>query len=191
MGFFDDLFHPKKAYDEAQGVMNDYYGKGQGYLDPYNQGGQQYGGKLKDMFDKLSDPKALQDEWSQGYEKSPYAQQMQQEASAGGMDAAAGMGLGGSSAALSNIQKGAANIMQQDRQQYMQDMMQKYMAAMGLGQGKYNTGANAAGKQSENAMNMGNWSGGNAFNKQQAGVNMAGKGLGTIASLAGKFFGFS
>ena len=67
--------------------------------------------------------------------------------------------------------------------------MQKYLAGAGLAQGIYGQGANAAGQQSQNAMNMGQNSAEMAYGKQNAGGNMLsgliGAGIGAAGSALG------
>jgi len=147
--FMDD---PNEA---AQKKEQQGYDQSQGYLQPYNQNGQDQYGRLNDAAGKLSDPAALQDEWSKSYKNSDYAKQLLSQNQSSGMDAASAMGLSGSSAALGNIQQGAGNIVAQDRQQYMNDLMDKYMKGIGLGQNLYGVGANAAGQQSGQAQTHG------------------------------------
>jgi hypothetical protein len=101
------------------------------------------------------------------------------------MDAASQMGLLGSSSALSNIQQGAGNIVEKDRNDYLQKMMDMYNQAGGLAGGMYQVGAGAAGQQSTNAMNQGENSAANAFGQYNAGPNMLGqigKGVGQLAT---------
>lgn len=142
MGMFDSLFGQKsnkKAYQKAE----DAYGQSQGVIN------------------RLLDPAALQNEWAQGYETSPYAKQLMGQAQTSGLDAASAMGLGGSSAALGNIQNSATNLMNADRQQYLNDLM-----------GKYQLG-------SQQAMEMGNNMAGLEFGKyQQPQNNMFGQLMG-------------
>lgn len=140
---FHSFIHPEEAYQNAEKPINQGWDEAKGYQTPFWQHGQDQYGRLNDAAGKLSDPAALQNEWSKNYETSPYAQQLLKQNQASGMDAASSMGLSGSSAALGNIQQGAGNIVQQDRQQYMNDLMQKYMAGIGLGTSLYNTGAEA------------------------------------------------
>ena len=184
MSWFSSFMHPGEAYKRAGEQEQAGYDQAQGMYQPYMQQGQQAGSSLQDMMAKMMNPGALQSEWSQGYETSPYAKQMQSEAQTGGMDAASAMGLGGSNAALSNIQKGSSDIMQKDRQNYMNDMMQKYMGAMGIGQGMYNTGANMTNQAGQNAMNHGQNQAGYAYGQNQAGGNMFGNLLSGVGGLA-------
>lgn len=168
------FFHPEDAYSKAEDAAKEGYNKGQGYQEPFRQGGVDQYGRLNDAAGKLSDPAALQNEWSKNYETSPYAQQLLKQNQSSGMDAASSMGLMGSSAALGNIQQGAGNIVSQDRQQYMDDLMKKYMSGIGLGENLYGVGANAAGQMGNRSM--------------QQGENMAGLEYGKAAA-PGKLFG--
>lgn len=188
MSWMSDWMHPGRAYDEAGKEEEQGYNQGQGYRQPYMDRGNAAGGTLQEMLNKMKDPAALQDEWSKNYQTSEYAKQMQQEAQTGGMDAASAMGLGGSSASLANIQKGSADIMQKDRQNYMDNLMQKYMGAMGLGESMYNTGANAAENSANSAENHGQWQGQNKFNSRQAGANRFGQIGGSALSALMNYF---
>src|SRR5665213_212729 len=181
-GMFDSFMHPERGYQKAAEQEQQYYKDAQGNLQPYNQNGQDQYGMLMDQKNALNDPAGLEAKWSQGYSESPYAQQMTQKATNAGMDAASSMGLMGSSPAMNNIQQSAGDIMQSDRKQYMDDLMQKYMASVGIGQNMYNTGANAAGQMSHNAMGMGRDMAQNAYGQQNAPGARFGKLLGTAAN---------
>jgi hypothetical protein len=89
------------------------------------------------------------------YKTSPYAQRSMQNASASGLDAASSQGLLGSSAATQNIQQSSSDIMNKDRSEYLQDLMKKYMAGVGIGKDMYGIGATTAGNMSNQAMQMG------------------------------------
>jgi len=189
MGFFDDLFHPGKGYDKAQEQLNQYYNQGQGALNPYMQQGQQAYGQLSGAMGNLLDPAKLQAEWAKSYSMSPQAQQAQDMAQQQGLDAASSMGLLGSRTGLDAIQAGTSAIGAADRQKYLDDLMQKYTLGTGIGQNMYNTGANAAGQQSQNAMNMGQNSAQMAYGSQNAGNSMFGNLLGGLGTIAGGVLG--
>ena len=189
MGFFSDLFHPGRAYKLAGEKEEQGYKEGQGYREPYLEGGKSGGKSLQEMIDRLKDPAALENEWSQSYQTSPYAQQLLQENLGEGLDTASAMGLSGSSSALSNIQRGAGDIQSKDRQQYMKDLMDKYLAGIGIGTTQYTTGANTAGQAGEASQRHGEWSGQNTYNKNAAGVNMAGGIAGGLANLIANIMG--
>ena len=180
MSWLSNLFNPGGGYNKAEQQLGDYYNQGQQKLDPYNQNGMESGNQLMEFLKKLSNPGELQNEWSQGYETSPYAQQAMGQAKESGLDAASSMGLMGSSSALNNIQNQSSNIMQKDRQQYMDDLMQKYMSGIGLGENMYGAGANAANQQSQNANKFGENMAGLEFGKYNAGPNMITGGIGAI-----------
>lgn len=185
MSMFSSFLHPGRAYEKAQEQMEKYYPQAQGYLQPYNQQGQQAYGGLSGAMNQLLDPMALQDKWTQGYHESDYAKQLEDMASQHGLNAASSMGLMGSSPALQALQAGTTNIANADRHQYLSDLMQKYLQGAGIAQGIYGQGANAAGAQSQNAMNMGQGSAQMAYGKEKAGGNLFGNLLGTGLSLAG------
>lgn len=189
MSWFSELIHPGRSYDQAQAVKDKYFQQSQGTRQPYIDRGEKGGKALEDMLNKLTNPAALQDEWSKNYQTSDYAKQLQEQSQTSGIDAASAMGLGGSSAALTNIQKGSGDIVAKDRQNYMNDLMQKYMTAMGIGSSLYGTGANMSDKNAQGQENMGDWSSTNTFNKNQSGANTLMQMLSKIPALAGLFGG--
>lgn len=173
MGWLDpfNVFDPGKGYRQAGKEIKKVYEQGQGYLQPYNQGGLDQLQKLLGAEGNLLDPSKLQNEWAKSYEISPYAKQLQDQAKASGMDAASSQGLLGSSSAINAIQQGSSNIMNADRQKFMDDLMQKYMAGIGIGQNIFNTGAGAAGQMSQNANQYGQNMAGVKFGQANAPMN--------------------
>ena len=189
MSWLSSFLHPEKGYDQAQGQLDKYYNQGQGYLQPYNQNGQDTFGKYSGAMDKLLNPTGLQDEWSKNYQESDAAKQAEAQASQSGLNAAQQMGLGGSTPALQAIQSGTSGIVARDRQQYLDDLMKKYMTGIGIGQDIYGQGANAAGQMGTNAMNQGSNSAQTQFNKTNAQGDLFGKLLGTGLGVAGSALG--
>ena len=143
MDMINSFIHPERSYKDAQKENQAGWDQSQGYQKPYWQNGIDQTPKLTGAEDKLLNPVALQDEWSKGYENSAYAKQLLEQNKTSGLDAASSMGLNGSSAALNNIQTGAGNIVSKDRQQYMDDLMKKYMNGIGIGKDIYGRGADA------------------------------------------------
>ncbi len=189
MGWLSSFLHPEKGYDKAQGQLDKYYGQAQGYQQPYNQAGFGQAGNLQNYINSLMDPQALQDKWSKGYQTSEAAKNTMGLAQQHGLDAASSMGLMGSSPALNVIQAGTSAIGAEDKQNYLNDLMQKYMQGAGLSQGMYNTGANAAGGMGQNAMNMGQNSAQMQYGKENAPGNLFGNIIGTGAGLLGGYLG--
>jgi len=190
MGMFDmvtSFLHPERGYKKAGEQAEKYYQQGQNYLQPYNQHGQDQYGRLNQATGDLMDPQTLQNKWGEGYEESPYAKRLEQMNSQQGQEAASSMGLNASSGALQNVQQGAGDIVSRDRQQYMNDLMQKYMTGIGLGQNLYGTGANAAGNMSSNAMTQGQNMAGIAYGQQNAPGQLFGNLLGGAASGAANY----
>ena len=189
MSWLSSFLHPEKGYEEGQKELDKYYQQGQGYLQPYNQQGQDQYSNLMQMIQKLMNPTALEDEWSKNYKISDDARYAQEEAKNNGLDVANSMGLVGSSPALQSIQAGTSRIGAADRQNYLNDLMEKYKSAMGLSQGIYGTGANTAGAQSGNAMNMGTNSANFAYGRENSGGNRLEGLLGIGGSLLGGYLG--
>lgn len=183
MSWLSSFMHPERGYNAAQDTMNNYYNQGQGYLNPYNTQGQQAGQAIGGAMNKLLDPVALQDEWMKNYNTSEQAKQALANNKEQGLGAASSMGLMGSSSAIRGIEGKAGEINANDRQSYLNDLMQKYMGGVGLGQSIYGTGAQAAGQMGQNAMNMGQNSAGLQFGKTNAPGDMFGKMGGSAMKL--------
>lgn len=185
MSWLSSFMHPGRAYGKAQGQLDKYYQQGQGYLNPYNQYGQSAYGNYSDAMKALLDPQALQDKWSKGYTESEAAKNAEGMATQHGLDAASSMGLMGSSPALGAIQAGTSQIAMDDKQNYLNDLMQKYMQGAGIAGNIFNTGAGAAGQMAGNAMNMGQNSAMMSYGRGAAGGNMLGGLLGMGGSILG------
>lgn len=178
MGWFDSFFHPEQAYESAENALQKGYGESQGYLKPWiNQGQQQYGA-LMGARDKLLNPAALTNEWSNAYEASPYAKQLLNQNMEQGQEAASQMGLNGSSAALGNIQTGAGNIVKSDRENFLNRLMQQYMQGIGIGTNIYGTGASAGSTGSANALTQAQNMAGLEYGREAAPGKMFGQMLG-------------
>ena len=183
-GLMDSFLHPEKAYKKAGEQAEQYYGQAQDYLQPYNQYGQDAYQDMSGAMQSLLNPAALQDEWASGYQTSPYAQMQQERAQNQGLNAASSMGLMGSSPALQAIQAGTSNIGMADQNNYMDNLMQKYLAGAGLAQNIYGTGAAAGGQMGQNAMNQGVNMAQSAYGQQAAPGNLMGGLIGTAVGAA-------
>lgn len=178
MSWLSSFLHPGRGYDKAQDELSKYFQQAQQFQQPFINNAQGAYGGLSEAMKNLLDPSALYDKWSQNYSESDAAKQAEAMASQRGLDAASSMGLMGSSPAISAIQSGTAGIAAQDKQQYLQDLMDKYKTGIGLGENIYGTGANAASQAAQNAMNMGQNSANMAFGKENAGGDLLSKLLG-------------
>lgn len=182
MSWLSSFMHPGRAYDKAQKQLDKYYQQGQQYLSPYNEHGQDVYGDYRTAMQNLLNPAQLENEWANNYQESDLARQNEATANQRGLESASSMGLMGSSPALQAIQSGTSGIVAQDRQKYLDDLMQKYMAGIGISQDIYGKGLNSANALSNNAMNMGQNSAQTTFNKNNAGGDMFGKILGYAGS---------
>jgi hypothetical protein len=189
MSWLSSFLHPGKGYEAGQQQYDKYYGQAQGALDPYNQQGQEQYGNLNNYINSLMDPAALQSKWAESYTESPQAIQAEKMAQEHGLNAASSMGLMGSNTALNATQAGTTQIGLNDRQNYLNDLMEKYKTGAGLAQGIYGTGAGAAGQMSNNAMTQGNNSAQMQFGQQNAGGSTLGNILGAGIGLAGSALG--
>lgn len=135
------FLHPEDAYKKAGREAEKGWQEAKGYEMPYYNAGTSQIGKLTGAQDQLMHPDQLESQWASTYETSPYAKQLMDQSKNAGLDAASSMGLLGSSSALGNIQTGASNIMNKEREQYMKDLMEKYMKGVGIGTNMFDTGA--------------------------------------------------
>jgi hypothetical protein len=189
MNWLSSFLNPGKGYAKGQEQFDKYYNQAQGYQQPYNQNGQDQYGNLNDIIKNLMDPTELNKKWTESYTESPQAKQAEAMAQEHGLDAASSMGLMGSNTALQATQAGTTQIGLDDRQNYLDSLMQKYLAGAGISQGIYGQGANAAGQMGQNAMTQGQNSAEMAYGQQSAGGNMLsgliGKGIGLAGSALG------
>jgi hypothetical protein len=189
MSWLTDFLHPGRPYENAQNQMQQYFNAGQGMLQPYQQHGLDSYSGLSDAMNALLNPSKLNDQWMKDYHESDAAKFAEERAKNRGLDAASSLGLMGSTPALSAIQRGTAEIGAQDQQNYLQNMMQKYLAGTGIGQNLYNTGAGTAGQMAQNMMNMGQNASQMQFGRDSAGGNLFGGLLGSGLGLLGGFLG--
>lgn len=183
MSWLSSLIHPGRAYKKAAEEQEKYYGQAQDYLNPYNERGLEAGNAVSGAMNNLLNPDQLYNDWAQGYQMSPYAQQQQQAATQNGLNAASSMGLMGSTPALQAIQAGTSQIGNQDRQNYLNQLMNMYFQGAGIGQNIYGQGAQAGGQLGQNAMNQGTNAAEMAYGRQAAGGNMLGGLLGAGAGM--------
>ena len=187
MSFLSSFLHPERGYKAGQNQLDKYFNQAQSSMQPFVQQGQQQYGNINNSINALLDPQALQDKWSAGYQESQAAKDSQGMAQQQGLDAASSMGLMGSNTALNAVQAGTAQIGAQDRQTYLDNLMQKYLAGTGMAQNVYGQGATAAGQMSQNAMNMGQNSAQMAYGQQNAPGQLFGNLINTGANMAGSW----
>lgn len=189
MGMLSSFLRPERAYQKAQGQMENYYNQGQAQLQPFaNQGQDAYGG-LSQVMQSLLNPQQLQSDWAKGYEASPYSQQLQEMSTNSGLEAAGAMGMTGSTPALQAIQAGNTQIGNADRMNYMDNLMQKYLAGAGVAQNIYGQGAQSANQMSQNTMNQGQNIAQIAYGQSAAPGNLFGSLLGMGTGLVGSALG--
>lgn len=140
----NSFLNPGEGYEDAARKMEEYWRKAQGAQEPYRQAGVDQQGRLVGAEDKLLDPSSLLADWMSKYQMSPYAQKSLGNARESGLNAASSMGLMGSSAAVNNIQTSASDVMNKDRSEYLNNLMNKFLAGVGIGQNIYNQGARTA-----------------------------------------------
>lgn len=172
----------KKARREYQNQMQqsqDQFAQSQQLLQPFVNWGMDAGSEYGQAMRKLLNPQALQDEFMSSYEPSEQAKYMSEQAQSGGLDAASSMGIMGSTPALQAIQKGTSNIMADDKQRYLDQLMQKYLAGAGIAGNIYGTGASSAGQQANIGAQAGGYrqQGGSDMSQFRYGEGMAGPSM--------------
>jgi hypothetical protein len=140
MSWLSSFLHPERGYNNAIDVIKQFYNEGKGYQQPYNQNGINQGRVQTGLINELTNPQALRDKWEKGYTESEAGKNMENLATQHGINAASSMGLGGSNTALNAIQSGTSQIAAQDKQNYLNDLMEKYKTGAGLSENMYNTG---------------------------------------------------
>lgn len=180
----DSFLHPEEGYKAAAKQMEQAWRQAQGFQQPYRQAGLDQLNRLNSAENSLLDPSTLLNKWMGSYTTSPYAKRSMDNAKASGLDAASSMGLLGSNSAISNIQNSSSDIMNADRQQFLNDLMQKYMTGIGIGQNIYNTGAATAGNMGNQALSVGQNLGQAAYGEKNAPGDM----LGNLMRLGAMFF---
>jgi len=181
--------HPERGYDAALEALEKRYNESKGYVTPYaNQGQEQYG-RLNQGIESLLHPEDLMSRFISSYQESPYTKQLIEQNRQRGLEGASSMGLMGSSAALGNIQQGAGMIANQAREQYLKDMMDRYLQGLGLSSGIYNTGAGAAGKLMEGANKFGENEANLIYGRENAPGDWINNLLRTGGQIGGALFG--
>jgi conjugal transfer/entry exclusion protein len=198
MSWLSEFLHPGRAYEEAnkslnqtQGQLQNLTNQAQNAVSPYAGYGTSVWPQMNDVMKNLLNPQALQDKWASGYKESEAAKNLENMATQRGLNSMSSQGVLGSTPALQAMQAGSAQIAAEDRQQYLNDLMQKYLAGAGIAQNIFGTGANAAGQMSNNYMNLAGLTSG--LGQQQAGLtygqNSAGGNM--LANLLGAGFGLA
>ena len=186
MPFWDAILDPGKPARRARQTAEASIDRGAQYTEPYRNAGDRQIPIMEGEQQKLLNPGQMQSDWAQGYETSPWAQQQIQHDTEQGKDLASSMGLLGSSTAATGLNASASQLYQKDRQQYMDDLMKKYMMGIGLGSDFMNRGAQSAnqlqGNWSQNAQSLGTA----AHNANQAVPDMLGNIMGYNSSGGGQ-----
>lgn len=185
------FLNPGKAYKKAGQQMDKYYQQGQAALNPYMEQGQAAYEPMNNAMTSLLDPTALQSQWIDSYETSPWARDLMSQAESEGLNSASSMGLLGSTTALNALQAGKSKIYNADRQAYLDDIMKKYMSGAQMAQSLYGSGQNAASQFGQNAMNQGQQMGNIAYNQQAAPGNLLNNMIQTGISAAVPMYGIS
>jgi len=183
----DSFLHPEEGYKDAARQMQQMWQQSQAFQRPYLEAGNAQLPMLTGAEGALLDPSALLAKWMNSYQMSPYAQRSLSNAKAAGLDAASSMGLMGSSPALANIQQSSSDIMNKDRSDYLNDLMQKYMTGIGIGQDIYGKGAQTAANLGKSALDVGQDLGAAAYGE----ANAPGDRLAQMAGLMAKIWGMN
>lgn len=177
------FLNPDRAYAQAGEQLQNYFGQAQQQLQPYIDQGQAAHAPLAQTMQSLLNPQALHNEWLQGYETSPHAQHLQEQAMQQGLEAASSMGLMGSSPVLQALQAGSSRIVAQDRDNYLNNLLQKYLSGAQMAQGLYGTGAQMGGLLGQLTTQHGQGMAEMTYGQQAAPGMLGGQLLGTFMGM--------
>lgn len=150
MGIFSNPYKKaRKTYQSGADQVQQQYDQAEQSYQPFIDQGQQAYGGYSQMMQNLMNPTKLQDEWMNAYQQSDQAKIAARDAQTAGLDSASSMGLMGSTPAIQAMQAGTASILADDKQRYLDQLMQKYTAGASIAGNIYNTGANMAGQQGQ------------------------------------------
>lgn len=183
----DSMLNPDRGYKAAADEMQKMWQQSQAFQQPFMNAGTAQLPQLTSAENQLLNPSDLLAKWMQSYSMSPFAQTSMTNAKNAGLDAASSMGLMGSSPALKNIQQSSSDIMNADRQQFLNDLMQKFMTGIGVGQNIYGLGAQTAGNLGTQGIQVGENLGQAAFGQKNAPGDMLMK----LLAIAGNAYGGS
>lgn len=189
MSWLSKFLHPEKGYQEGQQVLQNYHQQAQSNLQPYQDIGMEQYSNLKDLIQNLMNPSQLNDQWRSNYRESGALKDAEERAKMHGLEVANSMGLGGSNTALNAIQSGVTQLGNEAEQNYLDDMMKKYLSGAQLAQDIFGRGENAATNISNNALNTGANMAQLKVGEKNAPSNLFGNLLGTGIGLLGGALG--
>lgn len=184
MSFLSDLFGGGDS--SAQTQLSNYYNQGRSALNPYAAAGNNILPQLMSSASALMNPEALEQQWASSYTESPEAKAAEAMATQHGLSSASSMGLIGSSPAVTAIQEGTSDIGLQDKQNYLHDLMQKYLAGVNAARGIYSGGERAAGAIGDLSQTMGENSADLAYNASNGPGDLL---AGLLGTAGGAFLG--
>lgn len=155
-----------KPYQKAMQQYGQYFNPAIAGFQPYQQAGQAALNPFSQALHQMQDPTAYMKNIMASYQQSPFAKQQQQEAMQAANNFGSASGLLGSSALQNAAQQNAANISNQDMQQYFQNAMGINNSYLGGLQNLISGGQGAAGGQAGLYSNLGQLMGEGAFGKQ-------------------------
>lgn len=162
------LFNPQEGYKQYGNTMRDFYNQSRLAQQPFIQAGQNQASILGDAQNQLMHPNEFLSNLLKDYEMSPYAQQSLANAQSAGLNSLSAQGLLGSSTGIRAAQNNAQGIMNQDRSEYLRNLLNQYNAGLNLGQNIFNTGASGASNFANTAANFGNAIGAAQFGEANA-----------------------
>lgn len=184
MSFLSSIFGGGDS--SAQSDLTNYYNQGKSYLSPYATAGNTILPQLTGAASALLNPEQLETNWINSYQESPYAKQLSGITSQAGMDTASSMGLLGSNSALGAITQSTGDIVSKDRQNYLNDLMTKYLGGVNALRSVYSGGENAANALGNLSQTMGENSADLAYNAANGPGDLL---AGLIGTAGGAFLG--
>ena len=160
-GLVSGIFGQNSYGDESGQIQNaekqdqQYADQGLGYLQPYNQAGQQAMGNYQSRLDQMSNPTGFTNQIMNSYQTSPMAQYQMQTGQRASDNASAASGNLGTPAQQMSLDRYMQGVTSQDQQRYMGNVMGVNNNYLSGENNLMQTGYGAAGQMNQNRMQLG------------------------------------
>jgi hypothetical protein len=123
-GLLQGLFNNNKnPYSEGFNATKPYFNSAVGYQNPFVQQGQEANTKYNSWLDSMQDPSKFINNLMGGYQESPWAKVLQQNANRAGTNEASASGLTGSTPFAQQLQQNATQISSADMQNWLSNVL--------------------------------------------------------------------
>jgi hypothetical protein len=186
--FLSDMFtNPSMPYQNAANSYQQWAQQGANAMNPFMRAGQGAIPQYQAWAKSMSNPQQFVNNLMSGYQESPNAKFMQQQAMRSGENMGSASGLMGSTPLAMQMQQNAGNISQQDMQNWMNNALgvnQMYGGALG---NEMNMGEQGANSMMNMYNNMANNMGDLSYNEGAAQNNQTGNMFSDLGTLFSDF----